>query len=153
MYKLLNNLQIILSMNKKFIFFLLVFFICANSNAVNKIDYFVLGKKKFDLNEIDEAKLNFEKDIVRNTKNINSYLYLAKIFKIKKNENEYEKNLKTVLLLDPKNEEALYLYILKVIKDADYKLANEKFKIFESSCKNFCNKKKELSLQINKFKN
>ena len=59
-------------------------------------------KKKYDL-----AKFKFEKDIVFNPKNENSYLYLAKIYKFKKDDNQEEKNLNTVILLNPKNEEAI----------------------------------------------
>ncbi len=99
---------------------------------------------------IEEAKLNFEKDIVRNTKNIKSYLYLALIYKKKENSQEFEKNLNTVLLLDPKNEEALYLLITKKIKDADYDLAKEKYKIFSKYCNKLCSKKKEIDQLIKK---
>ena len=54
------------------------------------------------------AKFKFEQDIVFNPKNEKSYLYLSKIFnKLKKKELE-EKNLNTVLLINPKNEEATY---------------------------------------------
>ena len=64
-------------------------------------DYFKRGQENFNKKNIDKAKLNFEKDIVRNTKNIKSYLFLAKIHKEKENNQEFEKYLKTVLILDP----------------------------------------------------
>ena len=37
-----------------------------------------------------------------------SYLYLSKIFKNLKNKDLEEQNLNTVILLNPKNEEAIY---------------------------------------------
>ena len=44
-------------------------------------------------------------------KDSESYLYLAKIFKIEEDIRQEEKNIKTTLLLDPKNEEAMFLLI------------------------------------------
>jgi len=46
--------------------------------------YFKQGKELFDIKKYEDAKFYFEKDIVFNPKNENSYLYLAKIFKKKK---------------------------------------------------------------------
>ena len=58
----------------------------------------------------------FEKDIVFNPKSTESYLYLAKIYKKKQQYDEEEKNLKTVILLDPKNSQAYYLLSLKKLE-------------------------------------
>ena len=151
MYKLQNNRRIILLMNKIFLAFLICFF---STNLLSKEnnDYFKRGQENFNKKNIDKAKLNFEKDIVRNTKNIKSYLYLAKIYKEKENSQEFEKNLKTVLILDPKNEEALYLLIIKKIKDADYDFAREKYKIFSKYCNKLCSKKSEIDRLIKKSK-
>ena len=138
-------------MNRSIIIILVTSFLSLSVFAVEN-NYFELGKKKFDLNQLDKSKFYFEKDIVRNTKNSKSYLYLAKIFKIKNQENEFEKNLNTVLLLEPKNEEALYYLIIKKINDGDYNLAKKKIEIFNSSCKKMCKKNNELMELINKFK-
>mgnify|MGYP001240878321 CR=1 FL=1 len=151
MCKLQNNHQIILSMNKILIIFLLCFF-STNLIAKENSYYFKKGKDNYNKNNFEKAKLNFEKDIVRNTKNIKSYLYLARIYKKKENSQEFEKNLNTVLLLDPKNEEALYLLIIKKIKDADYDFAMEKYKIFSKYCNKLCLKKKEIDRLIKKSK-
>ncbi len=51
-------------------------------------------------------KYILKNSLVFNPKNSEGFLYLAKIFKELKNINEEEKNLNTVLLLDPKNDEA-----------------------------------------------
>ena len=149
--KLRNNRQIILLMNKIFIAFLLCFF-CTNLLTKENNDYFKKGQENYKKKNIDKAKLNFEKDIVRNRKNIKSYLFLAKIHKEKKNNQEFEKYLKTVLILDPKNEEALYLLIIKKIKDADYDFASEKFEIFSKYCSKLCSKKSEIDRLIKKSK-
>ena len=151
MFKLQNNHQIILLMNKIILVLLLCFF---STNLLSKENskYFKRGQEYFNKKNIEKAKLNFERDIVRNTKNIKSYLYLAKIYKGKENSQEFEKNLKTVLTLDPKNEEALYLLIIKKIKDADYDFAREKYKIFSKYCSKLCTKKSEIDRLIKKSK-
>ena len=138
-------------MNKIFLALLICFF---STNLLSKEnnDYFKRGKENYKKKNIDNAKLNFEKDIVRNRKNIKSYLFLAKIHKEKKNNQEFEKYLKTVLILDPKNEEALYLLIIKKIKDADYDFASEKFEIFSKYCSKLCSKKIEIDRLIKKSK-
>lgn len=136
------------------LFFLLIFIIIFNIkvNAKENKDYFYLGKKNFQNKYLDKAKLNFERDIVRNPKNIKSYLFLAKIYKIKKQEDEFEKNLNTVLLLDPVNEEALYILIKKKVKDGDFLVAKNKLDIFKSHCKKLCDKNSELNKIIIKPK-
>ena len=73
----------------------------------------------------------FEKDIVFNPRSENSYLYLAKIFKKNENDEQEEKNLDTVLLLNPKNDEAMYLLTLLKIKQSDYNGARDLIKKFE----------------------
>ena len=66
-----------------------------------KSEYFNKGKSFFDKKDFENSKVFFEKDIVFNPKSENSYLYLAKIFIIKENEEEEEMNLNNVLLINP----------------------------------------------------
>ena len=78
-----------------------------------------------------------------------SYLYLAKIFKKEKNDTSEENNLNTVLLLDPKNEEAIYLLTLLNIKKSNFSKAKELIDKLNLVCKNFCSSKKELEIKLN----
>ena len=78
-----------------------------------KSNFFEEARKKFDEKKLDESKFLFQRDIVFNPKNANSYLYLAKIYNFEENQKEEEKNIKTVLLLNPANEEAIYM-LMKV---------------------------------------
>lgn len=154
MFKLPNSLQIILLMSKKiFALIILVFF---NYNVTVKSEesskFLNQGKKNFEKKKYEEAQIDFEKYIVRYPKDFNGYLYLSKIFKIKKQNDKYEKNLNTVLLLEPKNEEALYMIVLKKLTDGDYDLATKKFETFKQSCKKLCAKKNELNNLIKKSK-
>ena len=71
-------------------------------------NYYDKGKILFDKKQFDKSKFLFEKDIVFNPKNEKSYLYLAKIFNQNENEQNEELNLNSVLILNPKNDEALY---------------------------------------------
>ena len=112
----------------------------------------IKGKNLFYQKDFEKAKIEFEKSIVSNPKNIDSYIYLSKIFSETKNEQEEEKNIKTALLLDPKNEEALFLMIKLSIKEGDYSVAEANYKIFSSVCAKLCSELKEIDLAIKKFK-
>ena len=74
----------------------------ASSNFFNE------GLSLYEKKEFDKAKFKFEQDIVFNPKSELSYLYLSKIFNKQDKKNLEEKNLNTVMLLNPKNEEAVY---------------------------------------------
>ena len=130
----------------KFILILLIFF---NYNITKaEVSYFNDGKKLFDNKKYEKSKFIFEKDIVFNPKNENSYLYLAKIFKEKKEDNLEESHLKTVILLNPKNEEATYLLALLNIKRSNFSKSEELIKNFKVICVKFCSKKKELEEKL-----
>ena len=65
-----------------------------------------------------------------------------------------EQYLNTVILLNPKNEEAIFLLALLKIKKSDYSESEKLIKTFTKVCKILCKKKGELnkkleSLQIN----
>ena len=82
--------------------------------------YFKEGKELFELKKYKDSKFKFEKDIVFHPKNEKSYLYLAKIFNKEGNDDLEENNLNTVVLLNPKNEEAIYLLADLNIKKSDF---------------------------------
>ena len=128
---------------------ILIFFINLgfSANAAN-IDYYNQGIKFFNLNDYKEAKYYFEKDIVFNIKNEKSYLYLSKIALFDKDKMLQKNYLDTVLVINPKNEEALYLKILFNIDEGDFKKAQESNLIFVKICKDLCSKKSDLSKMI-----
>jgi tetratricopeptide (TPR) repeat protein len=111
--------------NKKFILmfsFISIFFI--NNHAISE-SFFDEAKQKFDQKKYDDSKFLFQRNIVYNPKNAESYLYLAKIYKSEENEKEELKNLNTTLLLDPKNEEAMHLLINYELKKSNYSKVKE----------------------------
>ena len=126
-----------------------VFFITLANSAKN--EFFKEGKILFDKKEFKKSKFFFEKDIVYNPKSENSYLYLAKIFSENGNEDEQEINLNNVLLLNPQNDEAIYMLIILKIKQSDYNKSKELIEKFNLVCKSFCSKKNEINNKFNKL--
>ena len=122
---------------KIFLSLLLILF-SSTSFAIENINL-TKGKNFFEKKDFEQARIEFEKSIVYNPKNIDSYIYLSKIYSEVKNEQEEKKNIKTALLLDPKNEEALLLMIKLNIKEGDYSAAEENYKILSSICIKLCN--------------
>jgi tetratricopeptide (TPR) repeat protein len=124
--------------------------ICPSSFSANS-NYFSEAKVLFDKEQFDKSKLLFEKDIVFNPKSEQSYLYLAKIFNKNENELQQEVNLNSVLLLNPQNEEAIYMMALIKINQADYNESKKLIKKFTLACMTFCNKKSELKNKLGKL--
>ena len=135
---------------KIFLSLLLILF-SSTSFAIENINL-TKGKNFFEKKDFEQARIEFEKSIVYNPKNIDSYIYLSKIYSEVKNEQEEKKNIKTALLLDPKNEEALLLMVKLNIKEGDYSAAEENYKILSSICIKLCNELNEINLIIKKFK-
>ena len=135
---------------KKNILIIIMSFILFSSNAIasSKNSYFNYGKKLFDNKNFKDSKFYFEKDIVFNPKSENSYLYLAKIFKEEKKNSLEENNLNTVLLINPKNEEAIYLLTLLNIKNSNFLKAKELINTLNSVCEKMCSSKLELQLKL-----
>ena len=119
--------------------------------VAKQLDYFDEGAKLYKNNKLDKSKILFERDIVFNPKNEKSYLYLAKIFNKNGNEEEEEMNLNNVLLLNPKNDEALYMLILLKIKKFDYTEAKNLTTKFNVVCKTLCSKKNEIKEKFDKL--
>jgi hypothetical protein len=136
---------------KKNLLIIFVSFILLNlsETVVNaKNSYFEDGKKLFDNKNYKDSKFYFEKDIVFNPKSENSYLYLAKIFKEGENDILEKNNLNTVLLLNPKNEEAIYLLTLLNIKNSNFLKAKELIATMTLVCEKLCSSKVELQAKL-----
>ena len=129
---------------KKFNYIFIFVFYFTFSSLSADINYFQKGKNLFTEKKYDQAKFKFEQDLVFNPKNENSYLYLAKIFKLKNDDNQEESNLKTVILLNPKNEEAIYNLALLKIRKSNYSETKKLLDNFKKNCQNMCQKSDEL---------
>ena len=138
---------------KKFFFiktFIIYLFLISGGIAIQS-SYFEEGIKLYNKKKFDKSKILFERDIVFNPKNEKSYLYLAKIFNENENDEEVEINLNNVLLLNPQNDEAVYMLTLLKIKQYDYKHAQELTDQFALICKKFCSKKNEIKEKLEKL--
>ena len=125
----------------------IIFLFLPNKLMANNI-YFDEGLKLFNSEKFEEAKFKFEQNVVFNPKSEISYLYLSKIFKNLKNKNLQEKNLNTVILLNPKNEEAIYNLAKLKLETSDYQKSKELNNRLNSICEKLCNQSKKLKIEI-----
>ena len=128
---------------KKILKLVTIFFISLtlSSSALAENSFFEKGKIKYNEKKYEESKFLFQRSIVFNPKDQNSYLYLAKIYKFEDNNREEEKNINTVLLLDPKNEEANYILMEIELKKSNYSKVKELAENFSKICNKLCDKK------------
>ena len=119
-----------------------------NLEANSRENFFLEAKKKFDENKLDDSKFLFQRNIVFNPKDAESYLYLAKIYNSEKNEKEEIKNLKTVLLLEPDNEEALYMLIDIELKKSNFSEVKKLAEDFKIICSTFCEKNESINKRL-----
>ena len=120
-------------------------------NTFSQENFFIKAKKLYENKKYEESKFLFQRDIVFNPKKANSYLFLAKISKIEENLQEEEKNLNTTLLLDPKNEEAIFLLINIEIERSNFIKANKLKDNFKNVCSNFCSKMPSIDEKLKNF--
>ena len=133
---------------KKFIFCVLLFYLFFSIEGVTKENFYEEAKNKFDEKKIEDSKFLFQRNIVFNPKNAKSYLYLAKIYNFEKNELEELKNLKTTLLLDPENEEAMYMLIDIELEKSNFSQVRDLTKKFIIICSTLCNKTKSINERL-----
>jgi len=114
-------------------------------------EYLTEGIKLFEKKKFDESKILFERDLAFDPKSEKSYLYLAKIYSQINNDEQQEINLKNVLLINPTNDEALYMLAIMRIKQSDYNEAKELINKFKLVCKSFCSKKSEIEEKLKKL--
>ena len=128
---------------KKILKLVTIFFISLTllSSALAENSFFEKGKIKYNEKKYEESKFLFQRSIVFKPKDQNSYLYLAKIYKLEDNNREEEKNINTVLLLDPKNEEANYILMEIELKKSNYSKVNDLIENFSKICDKLCDKK------------
>ena len=133
-------------MRKKFLYIFIPFFLSTNLFA--KSEYVQEGIDLYKKNKFEDAKFKFEQDIVFNPKSELSYLYLSKIFNKQDKKNLEEKNLNTVMLLNPKNEEAIYNLARLKLTSSDYAKSKELNIKLKSICRRFCVKSDQLKIEI-----
>ena len=121
---------------------ILIFLITLNfSNSILADEkFFEKGKQKYKEKKYDDSKFLLQQSIVFDPKDAKSYLYLAKIYNHEKNRKEEEKNVNTVLLLEPKNEEATYMLMEIELKKSNYMKVKNLSETFLKICIELCDK-------------
>ena len=133
---------------KKFIFYILLFYLFFIIEGIAKENFYKEAKNKFDKKKMEDSKFLFQRNIVFNPKDAKSYLYLAKIYNFEKNEREELKNLKTTLLLDSDNEEAMYMLIDIEIEKSNFSEVRNLTKKFNVICSTLCEKVKNINERL-----
>ena len=127
---------------------IVIFFGLCFSSLAGKNNFFDEAKMLFEEEKYEESKFLFQRNIVFNPKDAKSYLYLAKIYNSEENEKEEIKYLKTTLLLEPDNEEALYMLIDIELKKSNFSEVKKLTKNFEIICSTFCDKIKSINERL-----
>ena len=135
----------------KLIITILIYICLLFAASSNENNFYIDAKKLFEEKKFEESKFLFQRNIVYNPKDAKSYLYLAKIYK-KENDNfEEEKNLNTTQLLEPRNEEAMYLLIDIELKRSNFSEAKTLNNDFKKICSSLCEKVISIENRLKEF--
>jgi len=135
----------------KHLILIFIFFLFSTLAKANENNFFNEAKDLFDKKKYEDSKFLFQRNIVYNPKDSESYLYLAKIFKIEDDKRQEEKNIRTTLLLDPKNEEAMYLLIDMELERSNFSKADELSEDFKKICVDMCEKIASIESRLKDF--
>ena len=130
----------------KLLKFTLLFFVSINtlSTSLSNENFFNKGLELFNDKKYKDARFMFERSIVFNPKDSNSYLYLAKIYNIEEDQKKEEKNLEATLLIEPSNEDALLMIMNIALEKSNYSKVRNLSKTFVKVCKVLCEENEEV---------
>ena len=123
---------------------LILLIVSFNSTSYSKENFFNEALELFKKEKYKDARFLFERNIVFNPKDANSYLYLAKIYNQEENQRKEEYNLETTLLIEPNNEEALLMLMEIALKKSNYEKVKNLLSKFEKVCKKLCEENKNI---------
>jgi tetratricopeptide (TPR) repeat protein len=127
---------------RKLLYYILLVTIFTDLNA--KENFFNEAKNEFDKKNYEESKFLFQRNIVFNPKNAESYLYLAKIYEVEEDQKKTKKNIETALLLEPNNEEAILMLIEIELEKSNFSVVEELLSKFEVICETKCDQKSSI---------
>ena len=133
---------------KKIFVSILLLCVFISTEVYAKENFFDEAKNKYDEKKLEDSKFLFQRNIVFNPKDAKSYLYLAKIYNSEENERKEIKYLKTTLLLEPDNEEAMYMLIDIELKKSNFSEVKKLKKNFIIICSSFCDKTKSINERL-----
>ena len=123
---------------------LIVLIFSIQSNSFSKENFFEEAIKLYEKEKYEDARFLFERNIVFNPKDANSYLYLAKIYNYEEDQRKEEYNLETTLLIDPQNEEAILMMMKIALEKSNYDKVKELSETFVQVCKTLCDENNEI---------
>ena len=124
--------------------FIIILFFSFNTKIFSKENFFNKALKLYEKEKYEDARFLFERNIVFNPKDANSYLYLAKIYNHEENQRKEEFNLETALLIEPNNEEAMLMMMKIAIKKSNYEKVKELSDTFVQVCEKLCKENNEI---------
>ena len=74
--------------NLFYIVLIILFFLNISSKSIAENNFLEQGKTKYKEKKYEDSKFFFQRSIVFNPKDVESYLYLAKIFNFEENKKE-----------------------------------------------------------------
>ena len=125
---------------------ILILYLIINSFNFSLSDenFFNKGLDLFKDEKFEDARFMFERSIVFNPKDSNSYLYLAKIYNHEKDQKNEEKNLEATLLIEPDNEEAILMSMRMALVKSNYSKVKDLSNTFTKVCKKLCDEKNSI---------
>ena len=124
-----------------FFFYLIINIFTISAGSEN---FFKKGLKLYEEKKYEDARFMFERSIVFNPKDSSSYLYLAKIYNIEEDQTKEEKNLKSTLLIEPDNEEAILMSMKIALEKSNYEKVKKLSKTFTKVCNDLCEENKKI---------
>ena len=112
--------------------------------SISDDNFFNKGLDLFKNKKFEDARFMFERSIVFNPKDSNSYLYLAKIYNHEKDQKKEEKNLEATLLIEPDNEEAILMSMRVALVKSNYSKVKDLSNTFKKVCKKLCDENKSI---------
>ena len=132
-------------MSKFFKFIILILLTASFKNiSFSNENFFNEALELFKKEKYEDARFLFERNIVFNPKDANSYLYLAKIYNKEENQRKEVYNLETTLLIEPDNEEALLMLMKIALEKSNYEKVKELSETFVQVCKTLCDENNEI---------
>ena len=128
-----------------------IFFGIFSVSFAEKNNFFDEAKMLFEKEKYEKSKFLFQRNIVYNPKDAKSYLYLAKIFSLEEDKIEEKKYINTTLLLEPKNEEAMYMLIDIELNRSNFSKVKELKKDFKEICSTLCEKLTSINIRLKDF--
>ena len=121
-----------------------IILLLVQSVSFSNNNFFNDALKLYENKKYDDARFLFERNIVFNPKDANSYLYLAKIYNHEEDQRKEIINLETALLIEPDNEEALLMMMKISIEKSNYDKVKSLSETFSKVCEKLCDENKNI---------